>query len=286
MDRRRELLPLVTAAACALGIVVVGLLALVSHAGHERDSAILYGFSLLWRDSTNEPLRLIARIPDPVPYAILGIACIGVALARRRYWRAGAVAVLLLATGATTHLAKHALSTPRVSQWLGPWGQVGNATFPSGHATAAMTLALCAVLVSPPAHRATVALFGGAFAIAVGYATLALTWHYPSDVVAGYLVAGFWVSLAIAVLRRVEHAEAEPARPPPWEPLVLLGGVLAVVAAAVVALEAHAVSYYAQQRPTAVVGALLIAALAMTLVALISASTGRGGPPGRSAPSQ
>ena len=285
MDRRRAL-PLITAAACAVGLVLVGLFGLVSHAGHQRDSAILYGFSLLWRDSTNEPLRLIARIPDPVPYAILGCLCIGVGLVRRRYWRAGAVAVLLLGTGATTHLAKHALSTPRVSQWLGPWNQVGNATFPNGHATAAMTLALCAVLVSPPAHRATVALFGGAFAIAVGYATLALTWHYPSDVVAGYLVAGLWVSLTIAVLQRVEHAEPEPARPPPWEPLVLLGGVVAVVAAAVVALEAHAVSYYAQQRPTAVVGALLIAALAMTLVALVSASTGRGGPPGRSAPSQ
>jgi membrane-associated phospholipid phosphatase len=285
MARRRDLLPLATAAACALGIVVVGVLALVSHAGHQRDSAILYGFSLLWRDSTNEPLRLIARIPDPVPYAILGLACIGVALARRRYWRAGAVAVLLVGTGATTHIAKHALSTPRVSQWLGPWGQVGNATFPSGHATAAMTLAMCAVLVSPPAHRAVVTLFGGAFAIAVGYATLALTWHYPSDVMAGYLVAGFWVSLTIAVLQRVEQPEPEPTRPPPWEPLVLLGGVLAVFGAAVVAMEAHAVSYYAQQRPTAVVGALFIAALAMTLVALISASTGRGGPPGRSAPS-
>jgi membrane-associated phospholipid phosphatase len=285
MDRRRDL-PLITAAACALGLVVVGLLALVSHAGHERDSAILYGFSLLWRDSTDEPLRFIARIPDPIPYAILGCVCVGVGLVRRRYWRAGAVAVLLVATGATTHIAKHALSTPRVSQWLGPWGQVGNATFPSGHATAAMTLALCAVLVSPPAQRAVVALFGGAFAIAVGYATIALTWHYPSDVVAGYLVAGLWVSLAIAVLQRVEHAEPEPTRPPPWEPLVLLGGVLAVFAAAVVAMEAHAVTYYAHQRPTAVVGALLIAALAMTVVGLISASTGRGGSPGRSAPSQ
>jgi membrane-associated phospholipid phosphatase len=285
MDRRRELLPLATAAACALGIVVVGLVALTTQAGHERDSAILYGFSLLWRDSTNEPLRLIARIPDPVPYAILGLICVGVALARRRYWRAGAVAVLLFATGATTHIAKQTLSTPRVSQWLGPWGQVGDATFPSGHATAAMTLAMCAVLVSPPAHRALVAVFGGVFAIAVGYATLALTWHYPSDVVAGYLVAGFWVSLAIAVLQRVEDGAPEPTRPPPWEPLVLLGGVVAVVAAALVAMEAHAVTYYAHQRPTAVVGAFTIALLAMALVALISASTGRGGPPGRSAPS-
>ena len=119
MDHRRAL-PLITAAACAVGLVLVGMFGLVSHAGHQRDSAILYGFSLLWRDSTNEPLRLIARIPDPVPYAILGCLCIGVGLVRRRYWRAGAVAVLLLGTGATTHLAKHALSTPRVSQWLGP----------------------------------------------------------------------------------------------------------------------------------------------------------------------
>jgi membrane-associated phospholipid phosphatase len=285
MDRRRDL-PLLTAAACALGLVVVGLFGLVSQAGHDRDSAILYGFSLLWRDSTDEPLRFIARIPDPLPYALLGSLCIGVALWRRRPWRAATVTVLLLVTGATTQILKRLISTPRVSEWLGPWGQVGNASFPSGHSTAAMTLALCAVMVSPPTQRAIVALFGGALAIAVGYATLALTWHYPSDVVGGYLVAGMWVSLAIAVLQRVEHAVAEPTRPPPWEPLVLLGGVLAVVAAAVVAMEAHAVSFYSQERPTAVVGALAIAALAMALVALISAATGRGGPPGRSAPSR
>ena len=285
MARRRDL-PLITAALCAVGLVLSGLFGLVWHAGHERDSAILYGFSLLWRDSTNEPLRIIARIPDPVPYAFLGLVCIGVGVLRRRYWRAGAVAVLLLGTGLTTHFLKHALNTPRISQWLGPWGQVGNASWPSGHSTAAMTLALCAVMVSPPAQRAMVALFGCAFAIAVGYATLALTWHYPSDVVAGYLVAGLWGSLAIAVLQRVEHGAPEPTRPPPWEPLVLLGGVVAVVVAAVVATEAHAISYYAQQRPTAVVGALMIALLAMALVALISAATGRGGPPGRSAPSR
>jgi membrane-associated phospholipid phosphatase len=285
MARRRDL-PLITAALCAVGLVLCALFALVWKAGHERDSAILYGFSLLWRDSTDQPLRIVARIPDPIPYALLGLVIIGVAVARRKYWRAGAVAVLLLGTGATTHILKHALNTPRISQWLGPWGQVGNNSWPSGHSTAAMTLALCAVMVAPPTHRALVAVFGGAFAIAVGYATLALTWHYPSDVVAGYLVAGLWVSLAVAVLQRVEHGAPEPTRPPPWEPLVLLGGIVAVVAAAVVAVEAHAVTYYAHQRPTAVAGAVTIALLAMAIVALISASTGLGGPPGRSAPSR
>jgi membrane-associated phospholipid phosphatase len=257
----------------------------VWNAGHERDSAILHGFASLWSDSRNGPLQLIARVADPVPYALLGSVCIAVALWRRRPSRAVAVAVLLLGTGATTQVLKHALGVPRVSQWLGPWGQIDDHSWPSGHSTAAMTLALCAVLVAPAAQRALVALFGGALAILVGYATLVLSWHYPSDVVGGYLVAGLWVSLVIAVLQRLERADPEPTRPPPWEPLVLLGGVLAVSVAAVVAMEAHAVSFYAEQRPSAVVGALAIAALAMTLVAIISAATGRGGHRGRSAPS-
>src|SRR5262245_18993249 len=106
MARRRDL-PLITAGLCLVGLVLCGLFGLVWHAGHERDSPILYGFSLLWRDSTDQPLRLIARIPDPVPYAFLGLVCIGVAVLRRKYWRAGAVAVLLVGTGATTHFLKH-----------------------------------------------------------------------------------------------------------------------------------------------------------------------------------
>ena len=43
-----------------------------------------------------------------------------------------------------------------------------------------MTLALCAVLVAPPALRAAAAVLGGAFAVGVGYAVLVLGWHYPS----------------------------------------------------------------------------------------------------------
>ena len=77
-----------------------------------------------------------------------------------------------------------------------------------------MTVALCAVLVAPPAYRAAVAFAGFCITIALAYATLGLTWHYPSDVVAGFLVAGLWVALAIVGLRRVEADPPEPAPPP------------------------------------------------------------------------
>ena len=92
-----------------------------------------------------------------------------------------------------------------------------------------MTLALCAVLVAPPALRAATAVLGGAFAVGVGYAVLVLGWHYPSDVLGGFLVAGLWTSLAVAVLHRVEAPEpacaprvgaarAPSARAPPSSP--------------------------------------------------------------------
>jgi membrane-associated phospholipid phosphatase len=277
----RRNLPLLAAVACALGLVAVALFGLVSDAGHARDVAMLHGFSALDQSRFNSAIRLLAQVPDPLPYAFIGLCCIGVALWRRRPWRALTVGVLLIATGLTTQVLKHLLAEPRFAAWMGPWGQIENASWPSGHSTAAMTLALCAVLVAPPAVRAITALIGGAFAIGVGYATLALAWHYPSDVVGGFFVAGLWVSLAIAVLQRVEPADAETAIAPPWEPLAILGGLGAVIGAIVVGSKAQAIAEYAQERTTVVAGAFAIAVLGLALVATVSAATTRAGRPAR-----
>jgi membrane-associated phospholipid phosphatase len=269
VDRRRNL-PLLAAAGCATGLVAVALFGLASDAGHARDVAMVHGFSALDKSRFNVEIEVVARLPDPLPYAFAGLLFIGVALWRRRPHRALAVAILLVATGATSQVLKHLVGESRFADWPGLYGPL---EWPSGHSTAAMTLALCAVMVSPPAMRAITALVGGAFAIGVGYATLALTWHYPSEVVGGFLVAGLWVSVAVAFLQRVEAASPEPARAPPWEPLAVLGGLGAIVAAALVGAE------NAQERTTVVAGALTIAALALALVATVSAATRRGGRP-------
>jgi hypothetical protein len=69
-------------------------------------------------------------------------------------------------------------------------------------------------MVAPPAWRVAVGLVGGGATIGLAYATLALAWHYPSDVLAGYLLAGLGAFVAIAILQRIEVADPEPARPP------------------------------------------------------------------------
>lgn len=279
MTSRRHL-PLLAAFACLVGLAAVALLALALPAGHVRDEAMLHGFVALDRPSLHFEIKVMAHLADPLPYAFAGLLCIGIALARRRGWRALAVAALLIVTGASAQALKHLLAQPRFEAWLGGTNeQISNASWPSGHSTAAMTLALCAVLVAPPALRAATALLGGAFAVGVGYAVLVLGWHFPSDVLGGFLLAGLWTSLAIAVLQRVEAPE--PARRPAWEPLAVLGGAAALVAAVVIGQRSDTAALYALERPTLIVGALAIAALALALVTTVSAASARGGRPAR-----
>lgn len=274
-DRRH--LPLLAALACLVGLVGAGVFALAVPGAHERDAAMLHGFVGLDRPSVHRGVWFVAHLGDTLPYACAGLLCIAVALVRRRGWRALATAGLLAVTGATTQALKHALAQPRFEHWLPE--QVATSSWPSGHSTAAMTLALCAVLVAPPALRGAAAVLGGAFAVGVGYAVLVLGWHYPSDVLGGFLVAGLWTSLAVAVLHRVE--EPEPARRPVWEPLAGLAAGAGMVAAVVLGVRADTVALYTSERPTFVAGALTIALLALVLVATVSAASTRGAPQAR-----
>jgi membrane-associated phospholipid phosphatase len=84
---------------------------------------------------------------------------------------------------------------------------VGHDRFPSGHATVAMSLAVAAVLVAPPAWKLLTSLLGAAYAAGVGVSLVIQAAHYPSDVAAGYLVAGAWAGAVAAAL------PDDPARP-------------------------------------------------------------------------
>src|SRR5918911_585475 len=77
-------------------------------------------------------------------------------------------------------------------------------------ATAAMTLALCGVMVTPPRLRPSAAALGGGFAVAVSYSILMLAWHFPSDVLGGFLVAALWTLLAVTALTLGRREEPDP----------------------------------------------------------------------------
>ena len=189
---------LIGAGACAF---LFGLLLLAAYAWpHARwaDASALQGFVDLQRPSVNRVAVRVGELGDPREVIAMTLALAAVALARSRPRVAVAVLVLVALTSISSQLLKTVLAYPRYD--LSGAG-VGPAAFPSGHSTAAMTLAIAGVLVAPRRLRPLAAFVGVGFALAVGFSVIALGWHFPSDVAGGFLLATAWGLVIAAVLR-------------------------------------------------------------------------------------
>jgi membrane-associated phospholipid phosphatase len=257
------------ALACFIALALVGLAAAFVPEVRSVDAAATAGWDAAGDTTFGALTRRMAHLCDAEPYCVLGVALIGIALLRGRIARAGAVAVLLVATGLTTQLLKSSLGSPRGGQILGL--ELGS--WPSGHATAAMTLALCAVLVAPRAWRGLVALGGAGFALAVGLGVLVMEWHLPTDVAGGYLVAMGWTLLAVAALRRVEGpaGATAPGASERWGWIT----VAAVVGIAAASVHVGSIASFAFDYTWATAIAALLLVLAVALAASLAATLRR-----------
>ncbi len=210
----------------------------------------------------------IARLCDPKLYVALAAVPIAIALVRGRRRPAIASVAILVGASVTTQLVQPLFSSARPSAahlGISP----SPSSWPSGHATAAMALALAALIALPPGWRRWSAAGGAAFAIAVSYSVLVLRWHYASDVVGGLLVAGVWGIAVIGVAFRsapvrARRAWAEPRRAQLSPSLVVLLGALALVGSVALALPLRAYEYPTWPPAFAVAGAT-IALLAVVL---------------------
>jgi membrane-associated phospholipid phosphatase len=271
---RRARIALIGAAA---GVVMLAVTWYVAHyvsLGRSVDASVLHGFSELTRPRLDRVTNFIVSLCDPRQYVVLAALPVLVALVRRRPRVAAMIAVVLLCANETTQLLKPLLAGPRDPvQWVA----LGTASWPSGHATAAMSLALCSVIAAPPRRRPAVAAAMAAFAIAVSYSFLELAWHYPSDVLGGFLVAGTWTLLGVAGLSilqaRSERTAAEAGRPrrasfsvgEALAPVGVMAAVATVVIGLIVVAHPHEVIAYARDHEAFVLGASTIGALGMLL---------------------
>ena len=265
---------LLGAAAGLVSLAVVWYVAHHTAIGRHLDASILRGFADLTRPRLDQLTNFIAKLCDPRPYVFLAAAPVVVALVRHRPRVAVMIAVVLLCANETTELLKPLLVGPRDPvQWV----PIDTASWPSGHATAAMSLALCAIIAAPARWRPAVAASMAAFAIAVSYSFLELGWHYPSDVLGGFLVAATWTLLGVAGLSIFESrraggiAEVAPARRPSFSVAEALAPAAAVMAVAgilvgqVVVAHPHEVLDYVRYHRAFVIGASAIGALGMLL---------------------
>jgi membrane-associated phospholipid phosphatase len=274
---RRPGPPLLFALVTTLALAITGVLAKLVPVTQAADQRTLNGFVGLDRPRLTPLLNEVAHLADPAPYALCGLVLALIALTRGRWRVALAIPVLFVVTGATTESLKHLLASQRFDEWLGP-AQIADASWPSGHSTAAMTMALCATIAVPARLRPTVAALGSAFAIAVAYAILTLRWHFPSDVFGGYLVAATYVLLAVSAIAVTEQrwpSRHTAKRDATAHRIDALGPVCVALLAASAALtlaltRPDQLIGYAHEHTTFVAGAIAIAALSAILAAVLA----------------
>jgi membrane-associated phospholipid phosphatase len=153
-----------------------------------------------YRDVSEGPLDAIADVVVGLlnPVTVLLAGAILVVAGMHRGIRTGrAVALLLVGANVSAWVLEHALGE------LDPLGgearrALGAAYYPSGHATAAMSLAIGTLVVVPPSARAITAGACAAATLLFGCAVVASGAHTPADVAGAFLLVGAWGTAAAA----------------------------------------------------------------------------------------
>ncbi|MDQ2625258.1 MAG: phosphatase PAP2 family protein, partial [Actinomycetota bacterium] len=157
-----------------------------------------FGRTRLWQIA--EPVLEIVSIPA---LGFVLVAAMTLAVLRRRWMLALQIAVLVVGANLSTQVLKYyVFDRPDLDVTYA----LPNA-LPSGHTTAAASVAVAAVLVVPPRARPYVAVLGGAYAGLTGVSTLIGQWHRPSDVVAALFVVLAWCGIATAMSALGRRAE-------------------------------------------------------------------------------
>jgi membrane-associated phospholipid phosphatase len=191
---------------CAVALALLALVAYGVDAGQRADAELLERFAARDSGKVGSLAEFLVGLGDPLPLLLMSIAACAIALVRGRPLDAAAALVVVAGANLTTQLLKAAFSHPRFQSALGA-EQLGEVPFPSGHVTAAASIAIAFAFVVPRRLLGVVALLGACLVAAVGVSVMVLDWHYPSDVLGGILVAAGWGFAVLAVWRALEGAE-------------------------------------------------------------------------------
>lgn len=174
-----------------------------------------------WHSTEVEWLRIINQarptqldgffqfITDSVSYLSWGIPIILIMIAlaqKQNFWQMKSVYVLFSVALASllSFILKHIIDRVRPFEtydFLEKLSVGGSPSFPSGHTTAAFALSVGLIIAYPKWYIILPAIL---WAILAGYSRMSLGVHYPSDVLAGFLLG---VGSAIICMRYYKFKE-------------------------------------------------------------------------------
>ncbi len=204
---RRVKTPIAAWLGCAAALVLLAVAAYKVGAAQHLDGTLLARLVAHQGGTAESLAEAVAHLGDPVALLAMLAALCAVALWRGRPRDALAAFVVVAGANLTTQALKALLAHPRVQPALGGDPIDPNA-FPSGHTTAAASIAVAALFVVPARLRPLTALLGAGLVAAVGGSVVLLDWHFPSDVAGGVLVAAGWGFAVLAARRWADRPRA------------------------------------------------------------------------------
>jgi undecaprenyl-diphosphatase len=200
-------------AACVAGLAVLVVLAYWVGPIERLDDTVLDAFSTP-SGAVHDLAFLVEQLVSPLGQGVaVALACL-LALRLGRPRRALFAVALVAGTAVIVQVLKVLLEHARYQPVPGEpfeWFPVAKA-FPSGSTAGALSIALAFLFVVPRSWRRATGALGLVFTLAVSLAVLILNYHYPSDVLGGWLVALGWC-FALIALTTDGKPRLRPARP-------------------------------------------------------------------------
>jgi membrane-associated phospholipid phosphatase len=188
------LTPLAVAVPAAAGLAVTWYLFLRTTLGQEVDTAAMDGGDVRHA----RMVEVLSRTLNGTTLVSLVLVCLAAAaigLLRKRLDLALGATLMVLGANASCQLLKTHLDRPDLD------GAGMPNSFPSGHTTAAASVAFALIMVLPQAVRGMVALIGAGYVTVIAIATVWAAWHRPSDTVGALFLVLAWAALAAFVVR-------------------------------------------------------------------------------------
>lgn len=189
--------------ACVGGFMLVLVLAYWVGSLERLDRSVLDAVSAPAGTLANEVADVGFRVVNFKPtWVAVGAVATLVGLVQGRIRDAVVAALLVAGTGGLVLALKTLLAHPRyqpvpVGSDAYPWSNA----FPSGHSAGSLAMSLAFLTVVPPSWRRLTAVVGLVFTLYISIGVLVLNYHYPSDVLAGWLLALGWYFTLLALQR-------------------------------------------------------------------------------------
>jgi len=183
---------------CVAGFVVVLVFAYWVGPAERLDRSVLDALSTSTGAVVNHVAYVGFQVVNFKPFWVLmGAVAALIALSQRRIKDAAIAVALIAGTGGLVLALKALLAHPRYQPVpVGSDAFPSKDAFPSGHSAGSLAMSLAFLTVVPPAWQRPTAAVGGAFTLFISCGVLLLNYHYPSDVLAGWLLAaGLWFAL-------------------------------------------------------------------------------------------